>query len=50
LAARCNSDAIDNSGGVNSSDVEVNIKIALAAAMRKGIADAARNATSCWLR
>ncbi|MGE0502414.1 MAG: NAD-glutamate dehydrogenase [Rhizobiaceae bacterium] len=33
---RCNSDAIDNSGGVNSSDVEVNIKIALAAAMRKG--------------
>lgn len=33
---RCNSDAIDNSGGVNSSDVEVNIKIALAAAMRGG--------------
>jgi glutamate dehydrogenase len=33
---RCNSDAIDNSGGVNSSDVEVNIKIALATAMRKG--------------
>lgn len=33
---RCNSDAIDNSGGVNCSDVEVNIKIALAAAMRKG--------------
>jgi glutamate dehydrogenase len=32
----CNSDAIDNSGGVNSSDVEVNIKIALATAMRKG--------------
>ncbi len=32
----CNSDAIDNSGGVNSSDVEVNIKIALAAAMRGG--------------
>ncbi|HCJ73739.1 MAG TPA: hypothetical protein DHW67_20205, partial [Agrobacterium sp.] len=23
---RCNSDAIDNSAGVNSSDVEVNIK------------------------
>ncbi len=35
-AARCNSDAIDNSGGVNCSDVEVNIKIALASAMRKG--------------
>jgi len=33
---RCNSDAIDNSGGVNSSDVEVNIKVALAAAMRSG--------------
>ncbi len=33
---RCNSDAIDNSGGVNSSDLEVNIKIALAASMRKG--------------
>ncbi len=33
---RSNSDAIDNSGGVNCSDVEVNIKIALAAAMRKG--------------
>lgn len=32
----CNSDAIDNSGGVNCSDVEVNIKIALASAMRKG--------------
>ena len=33
---RCNSDAIDNSAGVNSSDVEVNIKIGLAAAMREG--------------
>ncbi|MCO6188028.1 NAD-glutamate dehydrogenase [Rhizobium sp. L1K21] len=33
---RCNSDAIDNSAGVNSSDVEVNIKIALATAMREG--------------
>ncbi|OCW57448.1 NAD-glutamate dehydrogenase [Hoeflea olei] len=33
---RCNSDAIDNSAGVNSSDVEVNIKIALANAMREG--------------
>ncbi|MCP5001423.1 MAG: NAD-glutamate dehydrogenase [Hyphomicrobiales bacterium] len=31
---RCNSDAIDNSAGVNSSDLEVNIKIALSAAMR----------------
>ncbi|QRM49013.1 NAD-glutamate dehydrogenase [Rhizobium sp. BG6] len=33
---RCNSDAIDNSAGVNTSDVEVNIKIALAAAMHDG--------------
>lgn len=30
---RCNSDAIDNSAGVNSSDVEVNIKIAFRNAM-----------------
>ncbi|MBY7648960.1 MAG: NAD-glutamate dehydrogenase [Candidatus Liberibacter europaeus] len=33
---RINSDAIDNSGGVNCSDLEVNIKIALASAMRSG--------------
>ncbi|WP_226582806.1 NAD-glutamate dehydrogenase [Acuticoccus sediminis] len=33
---RINSDAIDNSAGVNTSDVEVNIKIALADAMRRG--------------
>jgi len=33
---RCNTDAIDNSGGVNSSDLEVNIKIALAPALRAG--------------
>lgn len=33
---RCNSDAIDNSAGVNSSDVEVNIKIALAIPMKAG--------------
>ena len=40
----CNTDAIDNSGGVNSSDVEVNIKIALASAMRDGrLARPARN-------
>ncbi|MBS3650688.1 NAD-glutamate dehydrogenase [Pseudaminobacter sp. 19-2017] len=36
LGGACNSDAIDNSGGVNCSDVEVNIKIALSSAMRKG--------------
>ena len=33
---RCNSDAIDNSAGVNCSDVEVNIKIALATAVADG--------------
>lgn len=33
---RCDTDAIDNSAGVNCSDVEVNIKIALADAMRNG--------------
>ncbi len=31
---RINTDAIDNSAGVNSSDMEVNIKIALATALR----------------
>jgi glutamate dehydrogenase len=36
---RINTDAIDNSAGVNSSDVEVNIKIALAAAIRAGKID-----------
>ncbi|MEL6968379.1 MAG: NAD-glutamate dehydrogenase domain-containing protein, partial [Pseudomonadota bacterium] len=36
LGGACNSDAIDNSAGVNSSDVEVNIKIALSAAMKAG--------------
>ncbi len=39
---RCNSDAIDNSAGVNTSDVEVNIKIALGAAMRSGRLDGKR--------
>ena len=44
LGGRCNSDAIDNSAGVNSSDVEVNIKIALADAMKnKGLTRARRN-------
>ena len=42
---RCNSDAIDNSAGVNTSDVEVNIKIALTDAERSGKLDRpARNA------
>jgi glutamate dehydrogenase len=34
---RINTDAIDNSAGVNSSDMEVNIKIALAPAVEKGM-------------
>jgi glutamate dehydrogenase len=42
LGGRCNSDAIDNSAGVNTSDVEVNIKIALGRAMRDGRLDLAR--------
>jgi glutamate dehydrogenase len=33
---RVNTDAIDNSAGVNSSDMEVNIKIALGAVVREG--------------
>jgi glutamate dehydrogenase len=42
---RLNTDAIDNSAGVNTSDVEVNIKIALATPLRDGRLDkAARNA------
>ena len=41
---RLNTDAIDNSAGVNTSDVEVNIKIALAQPERDGRLDqAARN-------
>ncbi|MEP3277880.1 MAG: NAD-glutamate dehydrogenase [Stappiaceae bacterium] len=44
LGGRCNSDAIDNSAGVNSSDLEVNIKIALGAAVRsKKLDTPARN-------
>ena len=33
---RLNTDAIDNSAGVNTSDVEVNLKIALSVPMRDG--------------
>ena len=36
---RLNTDAIDNSAGVNTSDLEVNIKIALAQPMRSGALD-----------
>jgi glutamate dehydrogenase len=42
---RLNTDAIDNSAGVNTSDVEVNIKIALSAPVRDGtLSLSARNA------
>ena len=42
---RLNTDAIDNSAGVNTSDVEVNLKIALATPMRDGrLSREARNA------
>ena len=33
---RLNTDAIDNSAGVNTSDIEVNIKIALSIPLRDG--------------
>jgi len=36
---RLNTDAIDNSAGVNSSDLEVNIKIALGTLVRAGVFD-----------
>jgi glutamate dehydrogenase len=42
---RLNTDAIDNSAGVNTSDVEVNIKVALSPLLRSGtLAIEARNA------
>ncbi|AMJ62141.1 NAD-glutamate dehydrogenase [Bosea sp. PAMC 26642] len=42
---KLNTDAIDNSAGVNTSDVEVNIKIALAAPVKDGrLAEDDRNA------
>lgn len=42
---RLNTDAIDNSAGVNTSDVEVNIKIALSLPEREGrLSEADRNA------
>jgi glutamate dehydrogenase len=44
-AIKVNTDAIDNSAGVNTSDVEVNIKIALSPPMRSGeLTRASRNA------
>ena len=47
---RLNTDAIDNSAGVNTSDVEVNIKIALATPDARRPARARGRATRCWPR
>jgi glutamate dehydrogenase len=47
---RCNSDAIDNSAGVNSSDMEVNIKIALGAAVKAGNTRRSSSAMNCLPR
>ena len=44
---RLNTDAIDNSAGVNTSDVEVNIKIALSPPVRDGRLTTGRRATRC---
>ena len=43
---RLNTDAIDNSAGVNTSDIEVNIKIALGAADARRARSRRRRATS----
>ena len=44
---RINTDFIDNSAGVNTSDQEVNIKIALGPAVRAG-GSPRRPAKPCW--
>ena len=44
---RINTDAVDNSAGVDTSDHEVNIKILLTGAIRSG-ALKVTSATSCW--
>ncbi len=47
---RLNTDAIDNSAGVNTSDMEVNIKIALSAFRYATAAWRWTRATRCWPR
>ena len=44
---RLNTDAIDNSAGVNTSDIEVNIKIALTRPVHDGRLDHRMRATRC---
>ena len=41
---RLNTDAVDNSGGVDMSDHEVNIKILMDLLVKKGVVKAARGA------
>ena len=45
---RLNTDFIDNSAGVNTSDVEVNLKILLNPLVHDGQAARAATATGCW--
>ena len=47
---RINTDAIDNSAGVDCSDHEVNLKILLAQAIEAGELTIEGSATSCWSR
>ena len=47
---RIDTDAIDNSAGVDTSDHEVNIKILLDRAIAAGRAGSARSASRCWRR
>ena len=48
LGGRCNSDAVDNSAGVNSSDVEVNIKICPRCCHEGKPPDTSQSATNFW--
>ena len=45
---RIDTDAIDNSAGVDTSDHEVNLKILLSGPVRRGELDAKTSATPCW--
>ena len=47
---RINTDAIDNSAGVDTSDHEVNIKILLGEVVRGRRSSRSSSATSCWRR
>ena len=47
---RLNTDAIDNSAGVNTSDLEVNLKIALSCSDARRPARRARTAIACSTR